>query len=366
MAGKAQHAYDPKRRTRRHHYQEGPGFLFVATQGGRPPRTVPEASLKRVRERMRAVRLAKESNALDACRQTGCSRPSLYRWMAAYDAKGISGLQEASRRPHRLQPCVPAWVERVVITVRLLTYWNSKRIAAEMERRQIYRVGHDYIDRLLAANGCARGSVTRERGSRYERSRPNELWHIDIKGPFFIHMAGGGYIKTWIVGLVDDHSRFVIGLRIHTDTQAAHILRWLEDCFELCGQPLDLMSDNGTPFVTWIPYVLTSFGTRLQELHINHVRTQINSPWTNGKIEAFWLVLQAEVLDRQLFNTLGEAEAAMAGFLTYYNYHRLSGTLGWITPAERYDSTPFLDRGFAHIPALSHLQPWLEELMQAA
>lgn len=128
------------------------------------------------------------------------------------------------------------------MTVRLLTYWNSKRIAAEMERRQIYRVGHDYIDRLLAASGCARGSVAREAGPRYERSRPNELWHIDIKGPFFIHMAGGGYVKTWIVGLVDDHSRFVIGLRIHTGMQAAPILRWLEACFELCGHPLDLMS----------------------------------------------------------------------------------------------------------------------------
>jgi putative transposase len=366
MAGKPQHPNDPKRRTRRHHYQEGPGFLFVATQGGRPPRVQPEASLTRVRERMRAVRLAREGTAADACRQTGCSRASLYRWMAAYDGQGLAGLHEGSRRPHRLQPCVPAWVERVVITIRLLTYWNSKRIAAEMERRQIYRVGHDYIDRLLAANGYARGSVARERGPRYERGRPNELWHIDPKGPFFIHLAGGGYVKTWIVGLVDDHSRFVIGLRIHTDSQAAPILRWLEDCFELCGQPLELMSDNGSPFATWIPYVLTSFGKRLHELHINHLRTQINSPWTNGKIEAFWLVLQTEVLDRQLFNTLGEAEAALAGFATYYNYHRLSGTLGWITPAERYDGTPFLDRGFAHIPALAHLQPWLEELMLAA
>jgi transposase InsO family protein len=296
----------------------------------------------------------------------GARGRSLYRWIAAYDAEGISGLQEASRRPHRLQPCVPAWVERVVITVRLLTYWNSKRIAAEMERREIYRVGHDYIDRLLAATGCARGSVTPERGPRYERGRPNELWHIDIKGPFFIHMASGGYVKTWIVGLVDDHSRFVIGLRIHTDTQAAPMLRWVEDCFELCGQPLELMSDNGSPFVTWMPYVLTSFGKRLNELHINHLRTQVNSPWTNGKIEAFWLVLQTEVLDRQLFNTVGEAEAALASFVTYYNYHRLSGTLGWITPAERYDSTPFLDRGFAHIPALAHLQPWLDELMRVA
>ncbi|TAN34925.1 transposase [bacterium] len=79
--------------------------------------------------------------------------------------------------------------------------------------------------------------------------RPNELWHVDIKGPFFINLSGRGYIKTWIVGLVDDHSRFVIGLRILTETKAAPILRWLDECFELCGRPLQLMSDNGLPFV---------------------------------------------------------------------------------------------------------------------
>lgn len=108
MAGKPQHPNDPKRRSRRHHYQEGPGFLFVATQGGRPPRAQPEASLQRVRERMRAVRLAREGGAADACRQTGCSRASLYRWIASYNAQGLAGLHEVSRRPHRLQPCVPA------------------------------------------------------------------------------------------------------------------------------------------------------------------------------------------------------------------------------------------------------------------
>ena len=49
-------------------------------------------------------------------------------------------------------------------------------------------------------------------------------------------------------------------------------------------------------------------------------------------------------------------------YVRYYNYHRLSGTLGWLTPAERYDGTPFTDLGFQNIPALAHLQPWLEQL----
>jgi transposase InsO family protein len=315
---------------------------------------------------MRAVRRGKEVGVEQACRELGCFRRSVYRWLGAYEADGIGGLLAQSQRPARLRETIPAWVDTVVLMIRLLTYWNSKRIAAEMRRRGIYEVGHTYIDGLFKAQGCARGSVPPRPGPRYERTRPNELWHIDIKGPFFIRLKGSGYLKTWIVGLVDDHSRFVIGLRIHTDGKAAPILKWLDDCFELCGQPLELMSDNGTPFVVWMPGMLTSFGKKLRDLHILHLRTQISSPWTNGKIEAFWDVLQDEVLDRQTFNSLADAEDALAVFAQYYNFHRLSGALGWLTPAERYHGTPFTDRGFQNIPALAHLQPWLEDLMHAA
>lgn len=359
------HAYDPHRRIRRHHYQEGPGFRFLATQSGRPAQDPGPQQLNRVRFRMRAVRTAMELGVDAACGQLGCSRASVYRWLDAFDKQGIDGLVDASHRPHRLRISVPAWVDTVIIAIRLHTYWNSKRIAAEMSRRQIYTVSPDHIDRLFQRVGCRRGAVPRPPGPRYERSRPNELWHIDIKGPFFIHLPRG-YLKTWIVGLVDDHSRFVIGLSILPEAKAAPILRWLDDCFELCGRPLQLMSDNGQPFVFWMPGVLTRFGKRLQELRIQHLRTQISSPWTNGKIEAFWDILQEEVLDREWFSSLAQAETALLRFAEYYNYHRLSGVLGWLTPAERFDGTPFIDRGFENIPALAHLQPWLKELLQAA
>ena len=195
---------------------------------------------------------------------------------------------------------LPAWVEQAVIVVRLLTYWNSKRMAAEFSRREIYPLGHHAVDGLLAGLGTARPSVHRERGPAYERSRPNELWHIDIKGPFFLQRARGEYTKVWIVGLVDDHSRFLIGLRVLPRPQTRPILAWLDDCLELCGTPLELMSDNGSPFVTWMPGVLTLFGKTLEDLRIRHIRTQVNSPWTNGKIERFWGVLQSELLDRQV------------------------------------------------------------------
>jgi len=353
---------DPHRRLLRNTYQEGPGFLFLATRGGRPPGRRVREDLAGLRFRIRCVRTAL-SEGIAAALALGVGRASLHRWRRRYEAGGIEALRQRPRGPARAS--LPAWVERAVIVVRLLTYWNSKRLAAEFTRRGIYPLGHHAIDALLAEQGTARPSVGRARGPRYERSRPDELWHIDIKGPFFLQRAKGDYTKVWIVGLVDDHSRFLIGLRVLPRPRTEPILVWLRDCFELCGVPHEVMSDNGSPFATWMPGVLTLFGKTLADLHVRHIRTQVNSPWTNGKIERFWGVLQAELLDREVFPTPEAANDGLTRFALYYDYHRLNGAIGWHTPAERWDGTPFTDRGFEHVPALEHLQGWLTELMAA-
>lgn len=358
------HARDPQRRWLRHTYQEGPGFRFLATRGGRPPRAQQRRSeLATVRERAALLRLVREESPASALALGRCSRASLFRWQAAHAKGGLAALQPERRGPHRPRLTHPAWIEQVVIAVRLHTYWSAKRIAAELARRGIAEVSHGWIERLFDDLGTARPSLPRQPARATERSSPNALWHIDIKGPFFIQLASRRYLKSWIIGLVDDHSRFVLGLRIGTTSQLAVILPWLRDCIELCGRPLALMTDNGSPFVVWMPGVLTQFGKTLRELEIRHIRTQVNSPWTNGKVERFWGLLQQEVLDREVFRTLADdegaladAEGALARYVTYYNYHRLHGEIGWLTPAERYDGTPFTDRGFDHIPALAHLR----------
>ena len=359
--------HDPERRWLRHTYQEGPGFRFLATRGGRPPgREGPRNDLRIVRERARVLRVA-YADGLPAALGLGvCSRMTLWRWQQAYERAGLAGLVPQRHGPRHPVLKHPAWVEQVVIAVRLHTYWNAKRIAAELRRREIALVSHGWIERLFDDLGTARPSQARERGPRYERGSPNSLWHIDIKGPFFIQLTRDRYLKTWIFGLVDDHSRYVLGLRIATGREIATILVWLRDCIELCGAPLDLMSDNGVEFVHWMPGLLNRFGKSLRDLEIRQIRTQVNTPWTNGKIESFWATLKSEVLDREVFRSLADAEAALERFARYYNYHRLHGEIGWLTPGERFDGTPFTDRGFENVAALAHLEPWLEEIRAAA
>ena len=356
---------NPRRLPRRNHYQEGPGFLFVATQGGRPPeepgRRGPAAI---VRRRCAALRRWADGEPLATiCADLACSRASLFRWRARYETGGLAGLLDRPRigRASELPPAL----ERLVLTVRLLTYWNSHRIAAEFRRRGVWPLSHGQVDRLLARYGTHRQSDARTPGPRYERSAVNELWHIDLKGPFFLLGQRGRARTCHFVALVDDHSRFLLGIRAVPTKEAIWVLGLLEEAVELCGVPLELMSDNGTPFVAIARSMLSRFQRTLEELRIRHIRTQIDTPWTNGKIEAFWATLQREVLDRQQLADLAAAEAAVTAYAGYYNYHRLHGELAWHTPAERFDGTPFTDRGFRSVPALAHVAELLDAIFAA-
>src|SRR5260370_16403305 len=121
------HPSDPSRRLRRHQYQEGRGCVVVEAQGGRPPGSPASATLREVRRRMRAVRLAAEGG-LEAAGAAGYSRRSVFRWTRLYKAGGIAALLPRSRARLEAQAAVPDWVSRVAIAIPLAPYWKPKRI----------------------------------------------------------------------------------------------------------------------------------------------------------------------------------------------------------------------------------------------
>ena len=116
---------DPGRLPRRNHYQEGPGFLFLATQGGRPPAGDPDsATAGSVRRRAAALRRWQEGETATAvAAELGVGRATLYRWRERYAECGLGGLVDVPRlgRTSDLEPVL----ERLIITVRMLTNWNT-------------------------------------------------------------------------------------------------------------------------------------------------------------------------------------------------------------------------------------------------
>src|SRR5260370_13265677 len=96
-------ASDPHRRVRRHRYQEGPGFLLLATQNGRPRQEPTRANLAEVRRRMRVVRHALAHGTESAVSERGVARRSVFRWLATFRAAAIEGLVPKPKRPNQVR-----------------------------------------------------------------------------------------------------------------------------------------------------------------------------------------------------------------------------------------------------------------------
>src|SRR5438093_541469 len=112
---------DPRRLPRRNHYQEGPDFLFLATQGGHPPTsTSPVSPVVAVRLRARALRVWRDGAPIETvCAQAGCSRATLFRWRDRFETDAIAGLLNRPR-PGDHTDLAPE-LERAIVIVRLLS-----------------------------------------------------------------------------------------------------------------------------------------------------------------------------------------------------------------------------------------------------
>jgi transposase len=249
---------NPRRLPRRNHYQEGPGFLFVATEGGRPPGDVaPRAQAVIVRRRRVALRRWTNGESIATiCADLGCGGASLFRWRVRYEADGLDGLLRGPRIGRASE--LPPTMERLILTVRLLTYWKSRRIAAEFRRRSGRSATARSTGSWPATAAIAR--ATSGRAARATSEPPSTSSGTSTsRGSFYLVGATGRRRTCHFVALVDDHSRFLLGIRAVPTKEAIWVLGLLEEAIELCGVPHELMSGNGTPFVAITRTMLSRF-----------------------------------------------------------------------------------------------------------
>jgi len=327
--------------------------------------------LNKLRQKIRAVRLVRHlmetidpRKAITRASSELCINPrTLRRWWEIFRASGydIQSLQERSRRPQRIYPRTHPLIEYFILLVRMLLGWGAQRIEAEFRERGISGLSHQTIHRIISRAATRPTVRAKKNPNRYRRKSPNSLWHIDIKGPFWIKGVG----KTYIIGLVDDASSYIISARIYPSRRMEHAIELLNSNITLWAKPLELMSDNDTAFYHWAQGVINQFQKLLKDNGINHLRTRVNSPETNGKIERFWRTLEEELLCRELFTSIKDAQARLNAYVTNYNEHRLHKGIQYQTPACIYLGREFTDRGFENIWGLEHISKWLNKNLYA-
>jgi transposase InsO family protein len=278
--------------------------------------------------------------------KVGVSRQSLHAWLARYEAQGLEGLADRSRRPRSCPHQMPASVEAVVLELRRVhRYWGPRRIRQELTRRGLVQAGvlpsESAVYRCLVRAGLVEpvGRHRRsERFKRWERAAPMQLWQMDVVGGFLI--ADGSHAKA-LTG-VDDHSRFCVSARLMPTERTRAVCDGLAAALRTYGCPEQILTDNGKVFTGRFnhPPVEVLFDRICRENGVEHLLTAPRSPTTTGKIERFHRTLRLEFDTRRVFASLRAAQAALNEWVVEYNTARPHQSLGGATPAEKFHRSP--------------------------
>jgi transposase InsO family protein len=274
------------------------------------------------------------SEAVGVCPRT------VRKWVTRYQADGLAGLQDRSSRPHRLyRPTAPAVVDRIEgLRRQRLT---GQAIAAEVG------VSAATVSRILKRLGLNRLSALEpaEPPRRYQRDRPGELIHIDIKklGKFnkIGHRITGdrtGQSNNRGVGwefvhvCIDDASRIAFSRVMKSERQGCAIafLKAAVAYYASLGITVErVMTDNGSCYKAF------AFRRACKRLGLRHIRTRPYTPKTNGKAERFIQTALREWAYARAYDTSRQRKAELPYWMHRYNWHRPHGSIGSVPPISK-------------------------------
>lgn len=288
-------------------------------------------------------------------KELGVSRQCAHRWVARFDAEGEAGLAERSSRPHKSPTRTSRRVENRVLACRRKQRRGQDWIADEtgVPARTVNRIlARHHIPRLAECDPLTGAVIRASRAStcRYERERPGELIHADVKKIGKIPTGGGWKAhgrsmgSTWagkkarigydyIHSAVDDHSRLAYSeiLADETGPTTAGFLARAIAFFASHGITVQrLMTDNH-----WSYKKSTDVAAVLADAGVRHVFIKAHCPWQNGKVERFNRTLQTEWAYRQVFASNTARTRAFGRWLSFYNNERRHTALGGKPPISR-------------------------------
>ena len=289
-----------------------------------------------------------------AAAAAGVSERSVWRWLKRWRDEGPAGLVDRSSRPHCSPRQLPTLKVAAIRSLRKL-----RMTAAQIA--EILGLALSTVSVWLKRIGLGKRSRLQppEPPNRYERRRPGELVHVDIKTLGRISERGAGHRvlghrksqislrrdgKHWrptrfehVHVMVDDHSRLAYAEVLPTLTASCAVafLRRAVAWFAERGIRIRaVMSDNGSA------YVARAYRQALAELGLRHLRTRPYRPRTNGKAERFIQTLLNEWAYERIYGSSAERTATLPLFLERYNFRRPHGSLSHKPPASRLTNLP--------------------------
>lgn len=275
-------------------------------------------------------------NFSDLCRKVGISREIGYKWLRRYRENGVAALQDRSRQPHSSPGRSSPVLEQAVVDLRLkYPAWGPRKLRPLLK---------DHIaEPLPSISTVAR--ILQRRGmidfkepepeypvvGRFERGSPNELWQMDLKAA--VRLPDGH--KIYPVGLIDDHSRYLLGLWMIPDCRESSVIDCWIKAAQANGLPESTLTDHGVQFRNE-DHVSSAFRVYLCACGVKHTQCRVKHPQTQGKIERLWGTLKRELLSRREYSDLASWQLSFDDWRYQYNNIRPHQELGDAPPISRY------------------------------
>lgn len=261
-------------------------------------------------------------------RQHHVARELLSRWWRDYQAGGLAALQPQSRRPHHSPTQLSA------VTVRRIVRLRQQRRSAVWIAREL-GLGQGTVQRLLEQRGLNRlARPVRPKPRRYEKQRPGELLHLDLKYLPALRNARNDFEFA----AVDDFSREAV-VSIQTEQTSHAAATFLEHVLATLPYRIDaVLTDNAFAFTMRHAHHAQRL-TRFQQVcaahGIRHYLLRPYAPQSNGKVERFFRTINDECLHVRPLLTFAARSRAVEEFVWYYNHERPHLSLGGMTPVGR-------------------------------
>ena len=282
-------------------------------------------------------------NMSELCLRSGISRKTGYKWLNRYEEGGEQGLSDLPKRPHHSPSRTGPEMEQLVVDLRREHPAKGAHVLARMlEDRGHHSVpSKSTITAILRRHGLIElaDSLKHKRYRRFEYERPNDLWQMDFKG--HIPITSGGRCHPLTV--LDDHSRFSLGVRACRDERGQTVQGHLSSIFHHYGMPYAILVDNGSPWGSDLAHPFTPLTVWLLQLGVRVIHSRPYHPQTLGKLERFHRSLKVELLQRNCYTDLSHCQSSFDQWRDFYNLQRPHHALDLNTPVSRYtpSSRPF-------------------------
>jgi len=265
-------------------------------------------------------------------REFNVAASSVGRWAREYRQYGEEGLQPKNRKASRAGLSQDVR-DKIIDLKRSNPSHGTRRISDILKRFFLIKTSPSTVRKTLSEEGLITKPRSRPKKNPpkprfFERSRPNQLWQSDI---MTFRLAGR---NAYLIGFMDDYSRYITSLGLYRSQTAAHVLETYRRGIAEYGVPKEMLTDNGRQYTNWRGK--TRFEKEMKKDRVKHIKSRPHHPMTLGKIERFWKSIQDEFLFRAQFDSFEQAVARTSFWIKYYNYKRPHQGIGGLCPADRF------------------------------